>query len=280
MYMKNFLNDAYDLHVHTYPDIKQRKMNDIQIIERMRDKGMRGVVIKSHFFETATRAKLMEFLYPDFEIYGGVCLNNSMGGINPEIVEKTAQVGGKFVWFPTMDSLSYRKSKNKNIENEEKYIYILNSHGKLHDNVEDVLDVIKSYKLVLCTGHLSSKEGLELIKRASEKRIKKIIVTHADNPANYYNIAEQKKAVQLGAIIEHCYYNILYKQSDIKEIANQIIEIGAKNIVLSSDLGQINSPYNDQGLINFAKNLVDNGINFNDIKEMLSINPRLILNGE
>ena len=54
---------------------------------------MCGGIIKCHFFETAARAALIRKEFPDLEVFGGIALNKSVGGINPAAVEKTAKMG-------------------------------------------------------------------------------------------------------------------------------------------------------------------------------------------
>ena len=40
---------------------------------------------------------------------GGITLNRSVGGINPQAAERTAQMGEKMLWFPTLEARSYQQ---------------------------------------------------------------------------------------------------------------------------------------------------------------------------
>ena len=62
---KELIRGAYDLHVHSAPDVLPRKMDDIDMAERIKESGMAGYAIKSHFFCTSERAQLMHKLYPE-----------------------------------------------------------------------------------------------------------------------------------------------------------------------------------------------------------------------
>ena len=42
------ITGAYDMHIHTGPDIMDRKLDFLEEAERVRDAGMAGYVIKSH----------------------------------------------------------------------------------------------------------------------------------------------------------------------------------------------------------------------------------------
>ena len=101
---KELIKGAYDLHVHSAPDVLPRKMNDIEMAKRIRESGMGGYAIKSHFFCTSERAELMHELYPDVDYIGTITLNSSVGGVNPTAMEMAARSGAKLVWFPTCDS--------------------------------------------------------------------------------------------------------------------------------------------------------------------------------
>src|SRR5207247_5227474 len=77
---RGLIAGAYDMHVHSGPDVMPRKFDDVLLAERVRDSGMAGFVIKSHYVCTADRAALIRQLYPDVHAYGGVVLNNAVGG--------------------------------------------------------------------------------------------------------------------------------------------------------------------------------------------------------
>ena len=57
--MKNFIEGAYDLHVHSAPDVLPRRMDDLEMAQRIMDAGMAGYAIKSHYFCTSERAELI-----------------------------------------------------------------------------------------------------------------------------------------------------------------------------------------------------------------------------
>lgn len=48
-----------DLHYHSAPDIKPRKLSDLELMEQGVAIGARGAVIKTHFSPTAGRAALV-----------------------------------------------------------------------------------------------------------------------------------------------------------------------------------------------------------------------------
>jgi hypothetical protein len=84
------LQGAIDLHAHVYPEFSLRMRNrveDIEWAELARTAGMRAIMMKSHVFPTAEKAQLIRKVVPGIEIFGGLSLNYSVGGLNPLAVE-------------------------------------------------------------------------------------------------------------------------------------------------------------------------------------------------
>ena len=57
---------------------------------------MKAVVLKNHFGSTAARAVLVNKIVPQIEVFGGIVLNHSVGGINPQAVVAMHRIGGKY----------------------------------------------------------------------------------------------------------------------------------------------------------------------------------------
>ena len=72
-----------DMHVHSHPDVFGRNMDDIDVAQLAKARGMRGIVLKNHVSETASRAALVMKVVPGIEVFGGIVLNKAVGGINP-----------------------------------------------------------------------------------------------------------------------------------------------------------------------------------------------------
>ncbi|HWO78423.1 MAG TPA: DUF6282 family protein [Bacillus sp. (in: firmicutes)] len=283
---EELLEGAYDLHVHTGPDISPRKIDDIEYADRLVKIGMKGFGIKSHYFCTAERARIVNKLNPNINAIGAIALNNSVGGINPFAVEMAARDGAKIVWMPTLDSdnevqflfnnSSYerlppwaklqleRQKEGKPIAS----ISILEGNG-LKPVVHEILDLIREYNLILATGHLSKTEIFLLASACKENNIKKFVITHPTFPSTVLTKQEQKELTELGAIIEHCYSVIKPKfKMTWEELYEQILFVGPNHIILSSDTGQVDNPYPDECLQEFVTKLLNNGFTKEQIKRM------------
>src|SRR6266849_431968 len=98
------LEGAYDLQVHVAPDVIERRIDDLDLAKEFLAHGMRGFVLKSHYFPTAERAKVVSKAVPGIRAYGAIVLNHSIGGLNPVAVELAGRSGCKIVWMPTVDA--------------------------------------------------------------------------------------------------------------------------------------------------------------------------------
>src|ERR1700741_584448 len=105
-----------DVHVHSHPDVFGRNMDDIDVAQLAKARGMRGLLLKNHVAETASRAALVMKVVPGIEVFGGVVLNKAVGGINPDAVEwmhRTYGGRGKVVWLPPFESDKHVKTLSK-----------------------------------------------------------------------------------------------------------------------------------------------------------------------
>ncbi len=295
MKYQELIQGAYDLHIHSAPDILPRKMTDIEMAQRIIDSGMAGYAIKSHYFCTSERAEIINTLYPKCHAVGTMCLNSSVGGINPSAVEMAGRSGGKLVWFPTCDSKHeiahvFDGNPNKKLPYWAQIIIemkasgiktptitILNESGKLTTETHEVLDVLAKYNMILATGHMSHEETFALVKAAKEHKVYKIIITHVDFPTTFYTVEEQRELLRYGAVMEHCYTTFATGKIGFDVTLEQIKSIGPDNIILGTDLGQKTALYPDEGLLEFAGKLYESGLSDEAIRKMTVHNPVSLL---
>src|SRR5690348_16948495 len=100
---RELVRGAFDLHVHTGPDLLPRSASDLELAVRCRERGLAGFVIKSHYIPSAPRAALVRALMPDVHALGSIVRNAAVGGINTVAVEIAARAGARIVWMPTFD---------------------------------------------------------------------------------------------------------------------------------------------------------------------------------
>src|SRR6058998_1597875 len=88
------LAGSIDIHVHSDPDNRPRSIDAIDVAKLARARGMRGIVLKNHYDPTAALAYIVRKEVPDLEVFGGIDLNLTVGGINPAAVEHMTKVSG------------------------------------------------------------------------------------------------------------------------------------------------------------------------------------------
>ena len=100
-----------DTHFHSGPDVFARALDDEQGAQLYKDRGMGALVLKNHVVPTADRAWFVRKHMAGINVFGGIALNNSVGGLNPIAVDIAGRLGAKVVWLPTVDSARPQKGK-------------------------------------------------------------------------------------------------------------------------------------------------------------------------
>lgn len=277
-----------DLHVHSHPDVFGRNMDDVDVANIAKARGMRGFVIKNHISETASRAALAMKAVPGIEIFGGITLNKAVGGVNPDAVEWMHRVyggRGKVVWLPTFESDKHVKTFGKP---EDKGLVVAPG-GKVTPEMEAILKIIARENLVLATGHVHAEEVVAVTKRGKELGVKNMIVTHGLTSVPGLSMAQAKEAVANGAMIEVCFLQFLagpnaplpflthWVQTNAKTVATALKELGAGGLVVSSDLGQSANMTHPDGLEVAIAAMKREGISDADIDTMMRKNPAKLL---
>jgi hypothetical protein len=277
-----------DMHVHSHPDVFGRNMDDIDIAQLAKSRGMRGIVIKNHVAETASRAALAMRVVPGIEVFGGVVLNKAVGGVNPDAVEwmhRTYGARGKMVWLPTFESDKHVKTLSK----PDAVGLTVAPNGKVSPEMEAILKIIARENLVLATGHVHPEEILAVVKRGKELGVKSMLVNHALTNVPGLSMAQAKQAVDMGAVIEVCFLQFLagpnaplpflthWTQVNAKHVAQAVKELGASGVLISSDLGQSGNMVHPDGLEAAIAAMKKEGIADADIDTMMRKNPAKLL---
>jgi hypothetical protein len=279
---------AIDTHVHSHPDVFGRNMDDIDVAQLAKARGMRGIVLKNHVAETASRAALVMKVVPGIEVFGGVVLNKAVGGINPDAVEwmhRTYGGRGKVVWLPTFESDKHVKT----LLRPDAVGLTVAPNGQVTPEMEAILKIIARENLVLATGHVHPEEVIAVVKRGRELGVKNMIVTHGFTNVPGLTMAQAKEVTEMGAVIEVCFLQFLagpnaplaflthWTQVNAKHVAAAVKELGAKSLLISSDLGQSGNMVHPDGIETAIAAMKKEGISDADIDTMLRKNPARLL---
>jgi hypothetical protein len=271
------VSGAIDIHVHTLPDDRPRALDGIEAARQARDRGMRAIVLKNHYESTAGLTYLVRKLVPNFEVFGGIDLNLTVGGINPAAVEHMTRVTGGFgriVWMPTFDA-----ENQVRFSKEKRPFVSVSRNGELLPEVRQVIALIAKHNLVLATGHSSAQEGLMLLREAQRQGVRRMVVTHAMNPPIGMSVPQMQEATKLGAFIEFVGSSPVSADARTRYdgFADAIRKIGPAFCILSSDLGQMGNPLPVDGFGAFLVALRERGFTQQDIDRMSKENPAKVL---
>ncbi len=265
------LDGAIDMHAHSYPDGVARSIDAVDLAKLAKSRGMRALVLKNHYEPTASLAYIVRKEVPGIEVFGGISLDLTVGGVNPAAVEwMTKGKGGygKVVWLPTYDS------ENQAGRSGRPFSPVVRN-GVVTPEVSQVIAIAAKNNLVLETGHSSPAEALIIIREAKRQGVQNVMVTHAMSGSVNMSIADMQEAAKMGAYLE---LTFVRAGSDAAEAYVKAIRaVGPEFIVLSSDLGQANNPLHPDGLLAMYQYLASQGISINDIDRMAKVNPAKLL---
>jgi hypothetical protein len=274
-HIPDYLEGAVDLHVHSAPDVDRRRFDDLELARAARDAGMGGVLIKSHQNSTVERAWLVSKSVPGIRVYGGLVLNETVGGLNVAAVKLALKLGARQIWMPTRSAQNHRL-----YHGESGGISILDADGRLLPQVEEILGAVSEAGCILGTGHLGTEETSILIAASQRLGRPKILVTHPEWGPTFHSVAAQKELAQYSNVFfERCFVSTTHLCGCVpfETIEGAIADTGVGRTVLSTDLGQPETPPPAEGLRTYAERLRSSGFSFDDIRCMMQTNPERLL---
>lgn len=270
------LEGVIDVHVHSAPDSGPRSLDAFEVARMARRLGMRAIVMKNHYTHTASLAYLVSELVPEVQFFGGIALNNTVGGINPAAVEHMARTTGglgKVVWLPTFDSEHGQLTTADN----PLHVAVMRDGVPVPELLK-IFELIAKYDLSLATGHSSPAETLALIPIAKATGVQRIIVTHPESNLVRMPVAQQRQAAALGAWLEYPIGVALApNEMSFEEFTARIRAVGPEHVILSTDLGQVMRPTPADGLLGYIQQMRDAGFSETELDLMTKRNPARFL---
>lgn len=293
--METLLTGAIDMHCHAGPSLFDRDLDYVRAAEEAQEAGMRALVIKDHLMPSAVELAIVQSRRPellarapDVDLIGSICLNNHVGGFNPWALEVALELGAKVVWFPTVSAQRHIERHHGslfgNLTSRDlrmaRPVQVLDEWGKVVPEAIECLELIAKYDAVLATGHMQAEHILAVLPVARERGVERIVITH---PTLFVDAdSEQRTAmINQGAFLEHEVG--MYKAGrptarlETSELIALVKEHGAEHTVLSSDLGQVNSPHPAAGLQSTARALIEAGISDSDVEKLFVRNAAQLL---
>ena len=278
------MQGAVDLHVHSGPSIMPRQVDHFQAVEEAAAAGMRGILFKDHHYSVAPFIPIMERVlgYHNVAMFGGLVLNNSVGGLDPYVVDSNLKHGAKLIWMPTAHAAnhirsSFRKTRlAANIQLKPPIaITVLDDKGEILDVVKQILNSIAEFDAILSSGHLHVYEIWKLFTEAKKRGVKRLLINHPMYGL-HFTYDDIKELAEFGALVEQSaclYVDSRFNVFSAQELKEHILAAGVAHSSIGSDLGQVDNPTPVEGMRQAIKLCLALGFTEDDVRTMVRDNP-------
>lgn len=278
------LRGALDLHVHSGPSTMPRQVDHFQATEEAAAAGMRGLLFKDHHYSVAPFIPIMERVLGHLNVamYSGLVLNNSVGGLNPFVVDAQLKMGAKLIWMPTAHAANHIRSSHgktrlaSNVQlKPAPALTVVDPYGRLLDEVKEILDSIAAFDAILSSGHLHVSEIWTLFEEAKKRGVKRLLVNHPMYGL-HFTYEDIAGLAELGAVIEQSaclYIDSRFNVFSPQELKEHILAAGVENSSIGSDLGQVDNPTPVEGMRQAIKLCLALGFTEDEVRLMVRDNP-------
>lgn len=274
----------FDSHVHAAPDITDRVGDDADICQEYLNEGFSGFVLKAHHESTVGRAASLA-KSSGLDVFGGVVLNWTAGGIDPHAVLSTLVSGGRMVWLPTADSHTQEAANLPRLADLDLRLSratlslppILNATKDQMENISLTLDLIAEFDAVLCTGHVSVEECRWLFEQAHRRGIRRFLLTHPSYTVPGMSVGEIKEFADRGAFIEITAFQLRHQPGMTAAKLAEVARAADQQLVLASDAGQPDSPPPPRALRELVERLMGEGLDPKWLQAAAEDTPRRLI---
>jgi hypothetical protein len=271
------LRGAIDIHVHSYPDRVPRVLDGLEAARQARDKGLRAIVLKSHYDPTAGLAWMARKAVPGIEVFGGIDLNLPVGGMNVHAVEHMVQTNGgwgRMVWMSTFDAENQVRSTKAN-----RPFVRVSDNGALLPETKAVIAAIAKHGLVLASGHVSAAEALMMFEEGRRVGVRAMVATHGMSTPTMLSVEQAKRANALGVLVEFTGDTMQgpNARARVDRIAADIRSIGVEHAIVSSDLGKGGAEMPVDGFATLLEALRQKGFTDRELDQLVKDNPARLL---
>jgi Family of unknown function (DUF6282) len=280
------LDGAIDVHVHAFPDpLIDTGWDQVQTTKAATQAGMDGCLFKAHTFPTAATVPFVNQVVGPWATeqelepataYGGIVLNNYVGGLNPESVEMAARLGARCCWLPSHDNIHHHR-----VLGEPGGIALLDDDDKPVSELREIFDLVAASDMILDPCHSGTKDKFVVLEEARKAGVTRLVVTHPNWNVTKTTIEQQIEMTKLGA------YMTMFAYGDIPNFNNPncdpmhalecVRRIGPEHLIIASDLGTVVNVPPVEGMKLFVRILLACGVSKQDVRRMCVDNPHELL---
>lgn len=149
----------YDVHVHCGPSTAKRSVEAAEMLKLAEEVGYAGFVVKDHYVPALLGTKMVEQHLENgtCKVYRCLVLNNAVGGLNVNAVDKARQLGTTMVYLPTVSFKTHIDGHKEtgfvggasasDVEGDP--IVISDENGNLHPKTVEVIEYLAKHDMVL-----------------------------------------------------------------------------------------------------------------------------------
>jgi len=277
------LGGAVDLHCHFGPESVVGRPHAVDPFDAARDAAaldFKALVLKSHDFPTTHFAYAVAQTVPGVRVFGSICCDFCVGGLNPGAVEVALRDGAAIVWLPTISSQQdFENGVAAMLKVPGEGIVLQDERGRLRPEVEEILSLVERHDAILATGHTSRAEHFAVAKAFAGRG--RVVVTHAMNSGAGPRLSVQDcvELAELGAFVELAAATCMAGHGPgAPEVVRAIDAIGSRQVVLATDYGWTDElPRPAIGLHDYVDALWQAGAKEAQLREMACDNPARLL---
>jgi hypothetical protein len=276
------VDGAIDLHCHFGPEpLIERAIgvpHSVEPVEAARAAaaaGMTAIVLKGHEFPTALLAHVVGELVPGVRVFGAICCDTHVGGLNPAAVEVALDAGASVVWLPTIsaaeDNPFLRRLGGDGIRT-------LDDDGRLLPEVLEIMALVEQHDAILATGHISAPEQVAVAREFGHRG--KMVVTHAlqRGVGPRFTVADCVALADLGATIELSAHSCIGLPAVFGDVLAALDALDPGRVVLSTDYGwTTEAPKPAPGLRGYLDALWSAGVDERRLATYVRDNPARLL---
>jgi hypothetical protein len=274
---------VFDTLVHPARDVVVRLLADVGTVAAYEAAGFDGCVLKGHCESTVGRAAAAG-KGRRIAVYGGVVLNQVVGGINPAAVAAALALGGRVVWLPTVDARAHRAAALSHppsctpVLGEGPSYVAPPLDASAAEPLRTVFRLVAGADAVLATGHLGAGELEWVVTEALASGVRRLLLTHPSFTVPAMSAAQTRALCERGAVAEVTAYQLLHQPGcDAARLAAFVRAVGPEHCLLSSDAGQPASPPAPQALERLVDALAAEGVDRGALRAMAGDTPAALV---
>src|SRR2546429_1648285 len=250
------------MHCHHGPDPhRARSVDAAEAVAEAEALGMAAIVLKSHAYPTGPIAILMQKMVERLRVFGGICCDFEVGGLNPAAVEVALRTGAKVVWMPTFSSVIDRRKLGL----PGPGIPVIGERARLVPAAEEILRLVKQHDAVIATGHIELAEQFAIVEAATALGAKTVITHPLEKLVGLdHRLADVLALADRGAVIEFTYLTCIPGGMAATEapetFAHAMMTVGPERAIMSTDFGQAASPHPADGMRLFIAEMLRCGV--------------------